>query len=990
MAQLVDTWFCYDDSLHDLQLITGKCNMKMKYLAICLLTVFFSNAVVNAGQSPANLHCYKGTTPVIDGVISRGEYDDAVSFNSRDWIDQFGSISDYNDLSVIGWTKHDGTNLYFAFDISDNVLYGFDTPRWVPPENPEHVHDFSKASYPWFGDAIELLINATNTWPKEDNTFNYGDARSWQVVCNHSKSLLAGIKKGGLIQGEQRDNPVAWENHEKWIRSGAMKAVTKVKPDKSGYIVEWMITPECLQVSEGKTWSPELGLVKIGLNIAIQDLDDYNAAPANWGRFNHELWWTGEKDKQTWPKQWGTLFLHPDEKSLSFHVSSNGNDSDEGTISKPFATIQRAKQAVRAVINKAQNVNDSITVWIHQGIYRLETPLIFTEYDSGSQDLKVIYSAWPGDKPVISGGRPIKNWKHNGNNLWSAQIEDVKNGKWFFRELFVDGKRLTRARYPNESEENIIVKQINDDLADNQIIRQTYELNKSFPNSKLSFENAEFVIFHIWSISRQRVAASENTSVRTEWPAGWIGHTGTSPMVGSHCYLENSSAFIDLPGEWFLDKDNASLLYKASNDQNPNDQSFIAPYANQLLNVKGTREKPVTNLHFKGISFEHSGWIMPLKGYNGIQAGCYGTRYTNAPTFMLPVAILFEYANSCSFETCRLSHTGASGLGIGAGCSDNLIQGCEFFNVGGNAIVVGWRHQKDSLADDWQDILDSPKYNIIKNNHIRHCAAVQFDTVGYFESFSQDTLFSHNLIHDMPYTGISVGFSWTNNWTTQSHSTIEYNHIYNVMQLLADGAAIYTLGNQPGTVIRNNYIHDVKNGHGFYSDEGSAHILFENNVISRVGIWGYFNHTGRYNTLRNNIFCSAGKYSVFHINAGNEPSFTFERNIVLMDRYNETIFKWQPEDINNTGNMFNRKASKNNFKMDYNIYWDTRNKDIKFAGMPVDVWQNVEGQDKNSLIADPEFFDPEHDNFSIAEDSPAIKTGFKPIDISKCGPEGVK
>lgn len=293
--------------------------MKKTLLIVCGLLL---TQIALAGEWPSYLHIYKGSTPDLDGKITKGEYDDATVFHGvKNWNDQFDKTptKDNKDLSVTGWAKHDGNNLYFAFDITDDVLYGVDTDRWVPDENPENVHDFSKAGFPWFGDGIELLINASYTWPKEVGTFNYGDARSWQVVCNHTKSLLGGIGKGGLIQGEQRDNPVAWVNHEKWIRSGDMKAVTKVKPDKSGYIVEWMVSSKCLQVDKNKEifWSPDMGTVKMGLNIALQDLDNRDTAPGNWGRFHHEPWWAGEKDYRTEPRQWGTMYVHP-EKNQKF------------------------------------------------------------------------------------------------------------------------------------------------------------------------------------------------------------------------------------------------------------------------------------------------------------------------------------------------------------------------------------------------------------------------------------------------------------------------------------------------------------------------------------------------------------------------------------------------------------------------------------------------------------------------------------------------
>ena len=128
-------------------------------------------------------------------------------------------------------------------------------------------------------------------------------------------------------------------------------------------------------------------------------------------------------------------------------------------------------------------------------------------------------------------------------------------------------------------------------------------------------------------------------------------------------------AFVDLAGEWYLNRDLGELYYKAAPDENPNDRKFYAPWVNRLIYVSGTKNKPVRNLHFKNIRFKHVGWRLPLGGYSGIQACYYGSKYVDWPTYMPPLAVHLEYVEDCSFVKCRLAHTGACGLGFGAGLS---------------------------------------------------------------------------------------------------------------------------------------------------------------------------------------------------------------------------------------------------------------------------------------------------------------------------------
>jgi SSS family solute:Na+ symporter len=263
---------------------------------------------LDAGEFPRQLNAWPGKTPKLDGVISPGEYADATAFDNTGWINTFSPTTDAKDLSLKGYVKHDGRRLFFAFDVTDDLLYGIDTPRWLPDENPK-AHELSRAGFPWFGDEMEILINATNHW--ESNEDSAGNGSSWQMVSNLTKSRKGGVGVGGLLEGEPRRLESAWNTYQKWILSGAQEAVARVKPGGHGYIIEWAINFDpCLEVEPGKFYSPALGDRTVGLNIALGDLDLKETGAGNFGNFHHEDWFAGGAKTRTNLRDFGTLVIH--------------------------------------------------------------------------------------------------------------------------------------------------------------------------------------------------------------------------------------------------------------------------------------------------------------------------------------------------------------------------------------------------------------------------------------------------------------------------------------------------------------------------------------------------------------------------------------------------------------------------------------------------------------------------------------------------------
>ncbi len=259
------------------------------------------------------LDAYAGKTPVLDGVISPGEWSDATEFfGVRDWIPQFSPTNDPKDLSLHGYVKHDGKRLYFAFDVTDDVLYGIDTPRWVPAENPK-AHELTRQGFPWFGDEMELLINAAQSLDRPGVQAAGDGSRSWQMVCNLTKSRKGGIgcRRFARRRASQQGRPPGTRTRSGFVSvsagsGGQAEAGGKGLRDRMGRQFSLIRASKWSQDSFiPHRW--EIALV--GLNIALGDLDEMAKGAGNQFHFHHEDWFSGAKNTRTQLRQWGTLWI---------------------------------------------------------------------------------------------------------------------------------------------------------------------------------------------------------------------------------------------------------------------------------------------------------------------------------------------------------------------------------------------------------------------------------------------------------------------------------------------------------------------------------------------------------------------------------------------------------------------------------------------------------------------------------------------------------
>lgn len=559
-----------------------------------------------------------------------------------------------------------------------------------------------------------------------------------------------------------------------------------------------------------------------------------------------------------------------------FVVAPGGDDTNPGTREKPFATVARAQKAVRAVV--AAGLSDDVTVLLRGGTYELANTLVFGPEDSGTEEFAVTYTAFHGETVRLSGGRRVGPWRRGDDGVWTANVPGVKQGGRCPRLLIVGGRRAIRARTPNvDAKPNCW--QMKSASLSKDLHRYTITMPPGLVKNWRNIGDVEVMAAGNWAINRKRLSSvDEKTGTVVLAPPHSLGHGAIHPKSGRWCYFENALEMLDQPGEWYLDRTTGVLHYRPRPGEDMTRVETVMPVLVRLVEVRGTADRPVRNLHFRGIAFEHTDWQLPAIGYMGIQA-CHHNRADRwqRPWARVPAAIRFDDARECSLQDGRVAHCGGCGIELVARCRDNVVEGNHVFDCSGNGIMVG-----TSVPD-----ADVSTGNRVSNNHVEACGREYYGAVGIWVGFAEKTLVAHNLVHGLPYSGISVGWQWNPQPTPCKENTVEANHVYDVMNRLCDGGCLYTLGFQPGTVIRANHFHDAHRSvfaqgapnNGMFIDEGSKGFLFERNVIYNTAAkMVRFNQCQRdWHTWRDNHFGPAAEVkksgAKIIAEAGLEPAY---------------------------------------------------------------------------------------------------------------------
>lgn len=685
--------------------------------------------------------------------------------------------------------------------------------------------------------------------------------------------------------------------------------------------------------------------------------------------------------------------------ALEFYVSPDGCDHWSGRLPKPnatktdgpFMTLKRARNAIRE-LKGDEPLQEPVTVMLRGGKYYLQDPLRLGPKDSGTKENPVSYTAYPNEEPILSGGKPITKWQPYQGQILQCRLPEAMGGKWRFRQLFLDGERQTRSRYPNLDPQSerwngkwAISEQDDVALEEEYIVWKEAD---AFPHEWSKPTEGEIFLLprkFLWGDS----AMIRIRSIDPDRGIIHLEHGMRDFDLNPHFYakekirpddcqfiVENLLEELDQPGEWCLDGEEGVLYFWPPKQAVMETAEVVAPVTKCLVRMHGAK-----NIHISGLTFTETRGGEPTSHYldvegTGAQQGRMDWEYCGETIYL-------SKCQNCVIENNRLSMIGGNGVYLRHHNRENLIRGNEICDAGANAVVM-----EGSEFDLWSDesIPPYPEANEITDNDIHHCGVYDTYAAGISLGLCKDNWIAHNHLHDLPHHAINLG----NN--RLSKNTVEYNRIEHVCYITHDNGAIncwHELPRDvepPGHVFRYNLITDC-GGKGIYLDNFSSNCLVYGNIVVNVGTErgngiAIFVR-GRGNTIENNILVGDQKtvYIVTLLCA--EGDIIFRNNVV----YDCGDVKQGWLDLNLQPN-----ARKVLTECDNNVYFSPHiNDPLMTDKLAFSQWRDrfrssPEAYDVHSVVADPLFIDLAGGDYRLRPESPIFQLGFMPIDVDKIGP----
>lgn len=515
-----------------------------------------------------------------------------------------------------------------------------------------------------------------------------------------------------------------------------------------------------------------------------------------------------------------------------YYVSPNGSDKNPGTKEEPFRTLYYARDVVRKM---KDSVSGDITVYLYGGYYRLFKTLEFTEEDSGSEDGRIIYKAVEGEEPILSGGAEITRWERtsvNGiENVYKAKLQGFSH----IRQFYAGDQAQPRAAHSKKLSwelKNVdgrdCIRVFNFDLS---TLHDASQVEVMWPVEwKIFIMQAEFysdreLYFDEPYFGNLVYQIENNTQGEAYYPNASTG-----------CYLINDLSFLDEPGEWFYDEKTEELYYYPADGVDMEQTRFFVPVVEDVIHISGQVDDKISYVQFEGITFCHGAWNEPsekglivnqaqnkLEISHNADSGWYTVGYSD-----YEANITVENADNLIFKYCTFRNMGSTALRLKTGVQNSVVQGCIFRETSDSALALS--HSNASDASEQEQCIN----NIIDNNVFRQTGLDYWSAPAIIVYYAAKTQITHNDIYDVPYTGISLGWGWyfKPNSTVSRENVVVGNKIGKYMQKCRDGGGIYTLGQQPDSVIKENYIFDQAQAYaGLYHDEGSAYFTTTDNVV---------------------------------------------------------------------------------------------------------------------------------------------------------------
>ncbi|MCY3021316.1 MAG: PDZ domain-containing protein [Planctomycetota bacterium] len=641
-------------------------------------------------------------------------------------------------------------------------------------------------------------------------------------------------------------------------------------------------------------------------------------------------------------------------------VSADGNDGNDGSKDKPLATLPKAQELAR----QKRRAGEAVTVWLSGGTYYLSQPLVFTAEDSGTKDAPVVWAALGNEQPAISGGvRVTSQWAPYKNGIMQADVPAALEGRRDFDQLFFDGRRQVLARYPNYD-------------ANAQYLNGT-AADVAYPDRVATWKHPAGAILHAmhkrhWGSLHYRVTGVEKNG-RLALEGGWqvAGPVKAEPHPAER-FIENVFEELDAPGEWYLNREQGTLFFLPPTDADLNKARIELAGLRHLVELRGSREKPVRYVTFKGLMFTHTARTF---------------MDTREPLLRSDIcvyrggAVVFEGTEDCSVRDSFFDQVGGNAVMVSGYNRRAEITGCKISEAGAGGISFIGRPDAVRLPGSWGEIVPldkldmepGPKADTYPADCVAHDNLIF--ALGRFEkqaaavaiSMSRRIKVSHNSIYRMPQAGICVADGcWGGH-------VIEYNDVFDCVRETSDRGPFISWGRdrfysgtaQDGkavaqkpdfpkldavetTVIRNNRFGG--NGWDIDLDDGSSNYHVRNNLCLRGGIKL---REGYYRLVENNILLNNTLHAHHWYDNGQD---VFVRNIVHSVYRDVAVRVWGKE-------------------IDFNLLPNATAL-TTLAGA---------GRDLHSLAGDPMYVNPAKGDYRVKEDSPALTLGFENFPMDQFG-----
>lgn len=550
-------------------------------------------------------------------------------------------------------------------------------------------------------------------------------------------------------------------------------------------------------------------------------------------------------------------------------ISPKGSDFNDGTRQSPKATLTSALRQAREWRRTEDNrIQGGITIYMEGGTYAFHEPVFIRPEDSGTKESPTIIRSVGDEKVILSGGISINGWKKQGK-VWVADVPAFNGRPLDFRQLWVNGKKAVRARDVEDFEKMNRICSVDEK---NEILYvPAVSIRRLIDNKgNLKAKYAEMVLHQMWCVANLRIRSVEvqgdSAAIRFHQPESRIQfeHPWPRPMVttdghNSAFYLTNARELQDVPGEWYHDIDARKVYYYPREGEKMQEAEVIVPAVETLVRVEGTLDRPVCHIRFEKITFSYTTWMRPSeKGHVPLQAGMYLTdgyridpkmqrNYLNHPLDNQgwlgrpAAAVRVVAARQIDFERCRFEHLGSTGLDYEEAVQGGVVRGCLFRDIAGNGLLVGSfspAAHETHLPYDPADRREVCTQQHINNCYFTEIGNEDWGCLAIAAGYVGDVNIEHNEISEVPYSGISLGWGWTQTVNCMRNNRVHANLIHHYAKHMYDVAGIYTLGSQPKSYVTENcvhsiykpgYVHDPNHWFYLYTDEGSSFITVRDN-----------------------------------------------------------------------------------------------------------------------------------------------------------------